>query len=145
MQNSALERLYVRETLERYFHAVDAKDSDALHDCFAVDAVATYYADTPDQVIVTGGTAIAQNIYTTCCRFTASHHCISNVAITVDGKTAEASTFAIANVIVGTLGMMRGLRYLDYLVRLETGWQIKTRRHVPLWQHNFETASPKLF
>jgi hypothetical protein len=43
------DKFNVRETIERYFFAVDAKDKMSLVSCFSADAEAIYHWLTPEQ------------------------------------------------------------------------------------------------
>lgn len=136
------ERLRVRETIERYFYGVDAQDEDALVRCFTAEARAKYHRKTAEEKIISGGLAIATDVYTSCCQFTCSNHSVSNFVVDIKSDGADANTFAIAHVIVRTKAFLRGLRYQDHLVRDLHGWRIARRSHTPLWQIEADVLPP---
>jgi ketosteroid isomerase-like protein len=139
------DKINVREIIERYFFAVDAKDRNALINCFSADAEASYHWMTPEQKTIVGGAAVAEDVYAACSRFTSSTHSIANLIVDVTGEGAEANTFAIAHVIRDTSLVVRGLRYQDKLVRTTQGWRIAWRKHTPMWQTEATVQSPRLF
>jgi SnoaL-like domain len=74
-------------------------------------------------------------------------HCFASSRIEVDGDSARADTMAVGfNVGPDDVGqqvcLVRGLRYIDDLVRTEDGWRTRRRRghdhpdagHDTLWQ-----------
>ncbi len=111
------ERLRVRETIERYFFGVDAQDEGALISCFTDDASAEYHVMTPEHKIVSGGLAIARDVYASCSQFTSSNHSVSTFVVDITSDVANSNTFAVAHVIVRGKALLRGLRYQDRLVR----------------------------
>ena len=135
----------IRNTVERYMFGVDARDLDTLTGCFTPDATAIYHRGTEDERTTSGGAAIARQVFDSCSRFTASNHGISSFVATVEGDRAAANTFAVAHVIVGDTGLMRGLRYEDSLIRQPDGWRICRRVHTPLWQSAIAVTRPKFF
>jgi hypothetical protein len=140
--NLLSERLRVRETIERYFFGVDAQDEGALISCFTEDASAEYHVTTPEHKIVSGGLAIAQDVYASCSQFASSNHSVSNFVVDIASDEANANTFAVAHVIVGGKAMLRGLRYQDRLVRNPDGWRVARRLHTPLWQIEADVVPP---
>lgn len=138
------DRLRVRETIERYFSSVDAKDREGLISCFAEEAEAEHQLGTPEHNRVTGGRAVAESVYAICSGFTASNHSVSNFVVEISGDKAEANTFAIAVVIKGSQALVRGLRYQDSLRRTAQGWRISRRMQTPLWQTESAALPPKL-
>jgi hypothetical protein len=136
------ERLRVRETIERYFFGVDAKDEEALVRCFTDEARAEYHRMTPEENIISGGLSIAKDVYSNCSQFTCSNHSVSNFVVDINPDGANANTFAIAHVILGTKALLRGLRYQDHLVRDLDGWRIARRIHTPLWQIEADVLPP---
>jgi SnoaL-like domain len=139
------DRLRIRETIERYFFGVDSKDREVLVSCFSSNAEAEYHCTTPEQKIVVGGERIGNDIYASCSRFTCSTHCIANLTLEIAGDSAEANTYAIANVVFGGNMLIRGLRYQNRLSRTPQGWRIDRRRHTPMWQTEAAALPPKLF
>ena len=136
---------HIRQTIETYMFGVDAKNLDALASCFTAGAEALYHHGTVDEKSVLGGEAIARGVFESCSRFSASNHSISNFVATIHDDTATANTFAIAHVIIGPKGLVRGLRYEDHLVRRGANWVIDRRVHTPLWQSEIEVVTPRFF
>lgn len=135
----------IRRTIETYMFGVDAKDRDALLSCFSPRAEAHYHKGTTDEYAVVGGEAIAMGVFESCSRFSASNHSISNFVTDVQGTIATSNTFAVAHVIIGEKGLIRGLRYEDTLHRSESGWVIARRVHTPLWQTRITVETPRFF
>jgi hypothetical protein len=135
----------IRRVIETYMYGVDAKDLAALRSCFSDDAAAIYHGGTPEEKTVDGGARIAGHVHTSCSRFTASNHSISNFVATADGASGTANTFAIAHVVVGRKGLVRGLRYEDTLVKSAGEWRIVRRLHTPLWQQEIAIVDPQFF
>ena len=132
----------MRETIERYFFGVDAQDEDVLISCFTDDASAEYHVSTPEHKIVSGGLAIARDVYSNCSQFTSSDHSVSNFVVDITSDVANSNTFAVARVIVRGKALLRGLRYQDCLVRDMDGWRIARRLHTPLWQIEADVLPP---
>jgi hypothetical protein len=70
-------------------------------------------------------------------------HALSNQVVTVAGDAATADSLVTAH-LVGAEGkvMVRGLRYLDDLVRTDEGWRIERRQHFVLWQYDASRVEP---
>ena len=141
----ATDEAHIRRTIETYMFGVDAKDRDALSSCFSPQAEARYHSGTEDEYLAVGGEAIASRIYESCRRFSASNHSISNFVTDVQGAIATSNTFAVAHVVIGEKGLIRGLRYEDTLHRSESGWVIARRVHTPLWQTEVTVETPRFF
>jgi hypothetical protein len=144
-REQVVDKLYVRETIERYFFGVDAQDRKSLIGCFSANAEASYHWATPEERTIVGGVAICDDVFSACRTFTSSTHCIANLVIDVAGEIAEANTFAIAHVVRGNNLVVRGLRYQDRLLRTQEGWHISRRKHTPMWQTEAVVQAPKLF
>lgn len=138
---SVLDIARIRATLERYFHALDARDADSLASCFS-EAAEVAYRGTGAEFTMRGNTAIAHQLIRTVSRFTATIHALSNTVIAVSGSTATADSFAVAHVIADGQALVRGLRYRDALTKTATGWRIGRRSHEPLWQYDVPTVPP---
>jgi|TARA_A100001391_G_scaffold145276_1_gene102887 ketosteroid isomerase-like protein len=135
----------IRRTIEAYMFGVDAKDLDALLSCFAPEAEALYHMGSVDEKTVTGGEAIARGVFDSCSRFTASNHCISNFVAREGVQEATTNTFAVAYVVIGSQGLVRGLRYEDSLKWRDDCWLITRRVHTPLWQTTIDVEAPHFF
>jgi hypothetical protein len=138
---SLLEIAHILVVLERYFHALDARDAGSLASCFSETAQVAYHGSGAEFAL-RGNTAIAHQLIRTVGRFTATIHGLSNTIIVVTGESATADSFAVAHVIVNGQAHVRGLRYRDALTKTATGWRIETRSHEPLWQYDVQTVPP---
>lgn len=134
----------VREVLESYFHSLDAREQDRLAACFTEDAVATHHSGSESEFTLTGNAEIARYFCELMRTFVASNHNASNVVIRIQGSTASADTFAIATVVGADRVRVRGLRYLDELIEVASGWRIRKRTHIPLWQYETQAVKPHL-
>ena len=151
-REAALDRLLdesaIRDLLMRYFYGVDRRqmDPDSL---FAEDVVLEMFGGA---VKVQGLKAIKEGGLAgnraPARPFQISSHGPTSMRITVDGDTAEADTFIVACLVFqpqdGEKGrvLVRGIQYLDKLVRLPQGWRIRQRLHKPLWQFEAEAVPP---
>ena len=69
--------------------------------------------------------------------FVGSMHLLGNVIVEIDGDTAHSTCRCVAYVLRDTTDgvrlFMRGLTYEDRWSRLDVGFRITERRHVPEW------------
>lgn len=72
-------------------------------------------------------------------------HAPSNQVVTVTGDAATADTLVTCH-LVGADGrvQVRGLRYLNDLVRTADGWRISHRQHFVLWQYEARRVEPTM-
>ena len=138
---TVLDMVRIRAILERYFHALDARDAEGLASCFS-EVAEVAYRGSGAEFTMRGSDAIAHQLIRTITRFTATIHALSNTVIAVNGKAATADSFAVAHVIANGQALVRGLRYRDTLTKTATGWRIETRSHEPLWQYDVPTVPP---
>ena len=134
----------VREVLEDYFHGLDAREEARLAACFTEDAVATHHSGSDTELTLLGGKAIAGYFCGLLSTFTATNHTLSNSVIRVTGDTATADTFAIAHVVIDDRVRVRGIKYIDELVRVSQQWRICKRTHIQLWQYEAAAVKPFL-
>src|SRR6185503_20242822 len=87
-----VEKAAVRETLENYFHGLDAREEDRLAACFTEDAVATHHKGSDSEFTLVGGDAIARYFCGLLSTFTATNHALSNSVIFFFNDTATAET-----------------------------------------------------
>ena len=141
-----LDQQRVRNVLERYLYAVDSRDEKALASCFTADAKAHYHKGYATEVFLQRNTEIAKFLLDRTSVYSSTNHLTSNASITIDGDRANAITHAIAHVITSSDGrvLVRGLRYIDELVRAADGWSIQSRVHVPLWQYEAASVPPAI-
>ena len=141
---SLMDKAAVREVLESYFHGLDAREESRLAACFTEDAVATHHKGSDSEFALTGGAAIASYFCRLMGAFTATNHTLGNSVIQVSGDKANADTFAIATVVIEGRVRVRGIKYVDELVRTSRQWRICKRTHIQLWQYEADAVKPSL-
>jgi len=135
----SLARVEIRDTIERYFSAIDRADKARLAGCFTADA---RYESAGGTLDLTGAQAIAARLASG--RFAHATHLRGNTAIDFTEQGAIADTSAVAILVrgPGEMAMMRGLRYLDTLLETGERWLIDHRRHITLWQSDLPSVPP---
>lgn len=135
--------LRIRTIIERYFNAVDRRDFDLLGTCFTDDVDFEFNLET--KIEVKGRDALIARFMGMNKPY-ASSHAMSNTGITVTGNKASSITFAVVHSVLtagpGARVLIRGLRYDDEHVFGAQGWQIRRRKHNPLWQYEATTVKP---
>jgi ketosteroid isomerase-like protein len=118
----------------KYAHALDECDWDGLEACFTSDAVVEFTAN-PEPL--RGQKAIVEFIRTGRTRFDVTQHVIGTPSVQVDGDTAQASFYVVAQHVASRDGHARtclvGVRYDDVVQRIEEGWRLAHRRTRRLW------------
>ena len=137
-QRTALEdRALIRETLLRYAAGVDRKDWDLMATCFTDDCDGVW-----NGVELHGIQAIVDYINQAASIWTvlSSAHMLTNIYVELDddGDTAKVETYGFS-ALMGTRDSetflrMRGLRYLDVVVRRDGEWKIKHRKLIADWE-----------
>jgi hypothetical protein len=131
---TALDRLQVRSVLDDYWIDLDRRQWDRIADCFTADADISYDSGS---YRFAGGPALTDWLRGSAAHLAVTTHTVSNVRIEVAGDDAAADAYATA-VLVGASQpavTVRGLRYLDHLVRRDGRWLIDRRQHRALWQY----------
>jgi hypothetical protein len=139
-----IEKAQVREVLENYFQGLDTRDETRLAACFTEDALAIHHSGSDTEFSLSGGAHIAHYFSTLMPKFLATTHACCNLVVQLNGDMASASTFAIAHVVDGPRVRIRGLRYIDQLVRGSHAWRIQRRTHIQLWQCEADSVTPFL-
>lgn len=128
------DQLAIEEVIGRYYYGVDRSDPALVRSCFAEEARYTSDAGTLD---MEGADEISSRIGKGG-RFAHTSHIRSSQRIEVNGDSATADTFAVAWLVLkpedGGIVMIRGLQYVDKLVRRPDGWKIVHRHHSTKWQ-----------
>ncbi len=141
----ALERLLVREVLEKYLGSLDDKDWDGIASCFTDDAISHYNDEAED---IHGGKGVADWLHRMVV-YNATDHSLSNARITVDGDTAFAHSIVMATLHQGEEGVgrvqVRGIVYKDHLVKVDGEWRITERRHQPTMQYDAPSVTKILY
>ena len=138
------DKAYVRDVLENYFHALDTRDEDRLRACFTDDAVVTHHHGSESEFTLSGSAEIARYFCNLMRKFTATSHARSNSVVDVAGDTATAATLATVHVVSGDLVRVRGIKYVDELLRVDGGWRVNKRTHAQLWQYETAAVKPHL-
>lgn len=145
MSAEVIERLLVRETLERYLSSLDDKDWAGIAGCFTDDAIA-HYNHEPETI--NGGEGVAQWLHRMVA-YNATDHALSNVQIVVDGDHAEAHSRVIATLHQGPEGVgrvqVRAIDYRDKLRKTDAGWLIYERLHAPTMQYDAPSQTQVLY
>jgi hypothetical protein len=133
----------VRQVIGNYFYAVDRRDFIMLKDCFTEDAKGEYDAG---KVVYEGRDAILDGLQGIV-QFKSTSHVTSSMFISIDGEDAKADTFAVAFLVLEGIPrvLVRGLQYIDHLVRTRAGWRIGRRIHIPRWQYEVASVEPAHF
>jgi len=131
----------VRDACMRYWAGFDRSDIDVYLAAFTPDATLSLFGG--EQVIRLADTAARGELVSP---FEHSSHAPSSQTISVDGDSATADTFVVAHLVPRGDGpiAVRGLRYVDDLVRTDDGWRISHRRHFVLWQYDVERTEPRV-
>ncbi len=120
----------LRHLLQRYARAADGRDIVALRALFHPKA--TVEGARGKQSLGQWLQAMGEPR-----TYPASMHMIADPLIRIDGDTAELDTYAIVYQIGDRTSrqpdLTLGIRYLDWAVRSQDGWRIRTRRAETLW------------
>ncbi len=135
-----LDEAGVREVIGKYFFALDRREFEILEHCFTEDAKGEYDGG---KALYDGRPAILDAMRPIE-KFKSTSHVTSSMAITIDSQGAKADTYALAFLTLNDrpLVLVRGLQYLDRLVRSPQGWRICHRIHIPLWQYEIKSVPP---
>lgn len=141
-QNAALISREIRDTVERYFAAMDGRKFEMLRDVFTPDATGFWFNELSgvDNII-----ARISNVS----RFKSSTHVAGNSVVRLEGHLhASVVTEAVAYLEVSGLRpyiIVRGISYTDDFVFLaDVGWRISRRIHDPKWQYSCLAEVPSL-
>ena len=138
-----LDEQRIKNTILRYFAGLDRKSPPMFDQVFTEDATMTALAGGRR---FEGRAAIVESMMTVRNYQHTSHYPTSQV-IEIDGDSATADTFGIAVIAVSDPEpriLVRGLQYLDDLVRTPEGWRIAHRQHIPTWQYDAESVPAQL-
>jgi len=140
-----LDQAAIRDVIGQYFYSLDRRDFAALTACFTSDAHGEYDGG---KTIHVGREAIIEALRGIT-QFKFSNHMIGSMMIEVDGDRAKADTYGVAFLVIddgegkGRI-LVRGLRYLDGLVKRLEGWRISHRVHIPIWQYEAVSVPPAI-
>jgi len=143
-QDTYSDKAHVRDVIENYFHGLDTRDQDRLAACFTEDAVATHHHGSESEFTLSGGAEIARYFCAFMRKFTATSHARSNSVVEITGDEAAAMTLSTVHVISNDQVRIRGIKYVDELVRVNGRWRIARRKHIQLWQYEAVAVKPNL-
>lgn len=127
------DRQEIADLLFRYATALDTRDWQLLSTCFTPTAVAVYegLGEFSPYAAIEGVCRAALE------PLDGSHHVVSNVVAEVEGDSARATSYVVAqHVRAGAPGgdfYTLGGVYTDELVRTADGWRIARRRLARVW------------
>lgn len=122
----------------RSWAGFDRKDIDVFLAAFTANATMSLFGG--EQIVEIAAIAAGGQLQTP---FEHSCHAPANQVITVEGDRAVADTLAVAHIVVpGRPVSVRGLRYIDDLIRTDHGWRINSRQHLVLWQYDVDRVVP---
>ena len=138
-ENSLLEQVVIRGVVEKYMFALDRLSEELLVDLFTEGAELSYLGG---ELAMTGGAEFYLAAKAAMRPFRATSHNVHSFLAVVDGDTATADFIAIATLFNETeqVVCVRGIHYLDSLVKQPTGWRIARRVHTPQWQYELPSA-----
>jgi SnoaL-like domain len=141
-----LDEAAIRRLINGYFFGLDRRDADAFRAVFTPGTVERRDGQKVDtEAYIAGLLRVG--------RFAYSHHVTASVGIELEGDRASGDAYAVAFLVVAPADddrgdgrlVVRGLRYLDGYVRLESGWRIARRDGpIPLWQYECDSVPPAL-
>jgi len=146
-QRQALEdRLDIVDLIYRYARRLDAGAVEGVMSCFTDDAYATY---NDGANILDGSTQLREFFETVVERFRSynvenpSMHIMNNVMVALSGDHADVETKALAYLLPSPDGQItvRGLEYVDEVVRDVDGWKIARRVHKAQFQYQVDGQS----
>ena len=137
-----LDEQEVRDACMRFFAGWDRRDAALFRSAFTADAT----SETGDAQVTRSTVSDALTdgqISTPSMPF--SSHAPSSQVVTVTGDTATADTMVTCHIVTdkGEV-LVRGLRYLDDLVRTADGWRIRHKKHLVLWQYDARRIYPHI-
>ena len=134
------DRLDIADLIYRYASRFDEGSVDEVLSCFTFDA----YAEYNDGATVLQGAIELRQFFDLAVQRLRTHgiespsmHVMNNVSVTLDGDSAHVASKAVAYLSATPEGpiTIRGLEYLDDVVREPDGWKISRRFHKAFWQY----------
>ena len=140
-----LDRAAIHDLHARYFQGLDRSKPEQVRSCFTQDVLAHYdgrSALRPSGEPVAGIDALMDSIITfkrqQSGEWKITTHFMGSINIDfIEGDLAETETYALAFLVLAgepaDQVVIRSLRYLDRLRRVDGGWRISERRHTLDW------------
>jgi ketosteroid isomerase-like protein len=132
------DRLALRELVDRYASAVDARDADAFADLFTPDAVlAVYETEGEDPVVEYRGHAALRKVMGLLRFYSATFHLMANHRCEIGASEATGETYCIAHHLTEAAGaatdLVMYIRYRDAYARTADGWRFARRDVLRQW------------
>lgn len=143
MSDSRHDEEALRKLVERYFHALDERDMDAIGECFTSDAQASFNGS---GAVLEGRDTILR-AFTYISTFPLSTHVLGNTWIDLEKSTGVVHAVAYLKASDGGGGgrmLVRGLRYDDQYCKEGGQWRFRHRSHRALWQYAADFVDPWL-
>ena len=141
---AVVDRQEIVDVLVSYAVSMDTHDWDGLARCFTEDAVADFGSLGPPMY---GASGIRDELRAICEPMDASFHLVGNHVIELDGDSASARSYLIAQHVLrealgGPIFHVAGT-YHDDLIRTSDGWRITNKRLVAAWTDGNPTIAPQ--
>jgi hypothetical protein len=144
-----MDKAAIRETLENYYHAIDAHHLNDLNNVFTPDAKIDFSGGLVKYV---GGKGMIKGIQDILKGggISSSNHFSTSTRVSVSGDTAKtdsvSAVFLMSERAGGGTGtvIVRGLRYRDEWIRTPAGWRIHYRLHTRGWAYETLAVRPDL-
>jgi hypothetical protein len=129
----------IRDTCMRYWAGFDRGDLELYLSAFTADATMSLFGGEQTMSVAD----LAARGFASPSGYRS--HAPGSQAISVDGDRATADTFVVSHIVPenGPI-LVRGLRYVEDLVRTGDGWRIQHLQHFQLWQYDMERVEPHL-
>jgi hypothetical protein len=130
--------LALRELVDRYATAVDARDADAFVRLFAAGgALAVYEEEGGEAVVEYRGHDALRSVMDLLRRFTTTFHLMANHVCTVAGDAASGEVYCMAHHLIedgdSTTDLVMYIRYRDAYARTDGGWRFARRDVMRQW------------
>lgn len=137
--DQAADRLALRELVDRYASAVDARDADAFAALFTPDAVlAVYEREDAEPVVEYRGHDALRDVMDLLRHYSATFHLMANHLCAIrapDGATGETYCMAhhLTEAAGGATDLVMYIRYRDAYTRTGDGWRFARRDVLRQW------------
>ena len=132
------DRLEIRDLIDHYATAVDARDADAFAGLFLPKGTLVVYEPGVEEPVVEfTGTEQLRRVMDLVTAFAETFHVMANHRSRVAGDTATGETYCLAHHLTeqgdDAEDLVMFIRYHDTYVRTEDGWRFDTRQVRRAW------------
>ena len=132
------DRLALRELVDRYASAVDARDAGAFAGLFTPDgSLAVYEAEGGEPVVEYRGHAALREVMALLRHYTATFHLMANHVCEMGDGAASGETYCMAHHLTegegGATDLVMYIRYRDAYARTPDGWRFARRDVLRQW------------